>query len=151
MAKVVYIKYHPGIQKLRKTDVGDWIDLCAGEEIFIPVGQSRIIPLGVEMKLPEGCEAIIAPRSSTFMRYGIFLVNGIGIIDNSYCGNHDTWQFPAYCLEARTIVDGRPGTLIRKNDRIAQFRILANQPVIHFVEVSELEDEDRGGFGSTGW
>ena len=41
------------------------------------------------MRLPQGYEAIIAPRSSTFKKYGILQANSIGIIDNSYCGDDD--------------------------------------------------------------
>jgi dUTP pyrophosphatase len=41
-------------------------------------------------------------------------------------------------------------TTIEKGARICQFRIMKNQPVLNFVRVDHLEDEDRGGFGSTG-
>jgi dUTP pyrophosphatase len=40
-------------------------------------------------------------------------------------------------------------TTIEKGSRIAQFRVIENQPKLNFVE-SELTGEDRGGFGSTG-
>jgi dUTP pyrophosphatase len=48
------------------------------------------------------------------------------------------------------MMNGKAGTLVRKNDRICQFRLLENQPRISFTEVDHLEGEDRGGFGSTG-
>lgn len=35
-------------------------------------------------------------------------------------------------------------------DRILQFRIVRNQPEIEFVEVEDLTDSDRNGFGSSG-
>ena len=41
------------------------------------------------MQLPIGYEAIMAPRSSTFKRWGILQTNSIGVIDNSYCGDDD--------------------------------------------------------------
>ena len=41
-------------------------------------------------------------------------------------------------------------TVVHKNDRICQFRIMRNQPEIIFKEVEHLEGVDRGGFGSTG-
>ena len=41
-------------------------------------------------------------------------------------------------------------THISFNDRIAQFRIMENQPHINFHECDHLDGEDRGGFGSTG-
>jgi dUTP pyrophosphatase len=38
---------------------------------------------------------------------------------------------------------------IEKGSRIAQFRIMENQPKIQFEE-TVLENKNRGGFGSTG-
>ena len=150
VAKLIKIKYFEGANKLKSIEKGDWIDLYANKEIFIPKGQRAMIPLGIAMELPKGYEAHIVPRSSTFKTWGIILVNSVGIIDNSYNGDNDQWHFPAYCLESRTIVDGREGTLIQKGDRICQFRIVENQPSIEFIEVESLGNEDRGGFGSTG-
>ena len=149
-SKSIKIKYFEGANKLKSIEKGDWIDLYANKEIFIPKGQRAMIPLGIAMELPKGYEAHIVPRSSTFKTWGIILVNSIGIIDNSYNGDNDQWHFPAYCLESSTIVDGREGTLIQKGDRICQFRIVENQPSIEFIEVESLGNEDRGGFGSTG-
>lgn len=144
----IKIKYHTDIDKLEKH--GDWIDLRAGEDVFIPKGECRIFSLGVSMELPEGYEAIIAPRSSTFNNYGIILVNSIGVIDHKYCGTNDVWRYLAYCVKGNSIHDGQIGSYIRKNDRICQFRILKNQPEVEFVEVDELDSDDRGGIGSTG-
>lgn len=95
------------------------------------------------MKLPEGYEAHVAPRSSTFKNFGVLLVNGIGIIDNSYCGDNDIWMFRAICLK-------NEGTTIRKGDRIAQFRIVKKQPEFKITEVDYLTGSNRGGIGSTG-
>ena len=40
--------------------------------------------------------------------------------------------------------------MIKKGERICQFRIMEKQPEIEFEVVEKLEDENRGGFGSTG-
>ncbi len=40
--------------------------------------------------------------------------------------------------------------MIHKNDRICQFRIIEHQPPLVFDAVEHLNNEDRGGFGSTG-
>jgi len=120
---------------------GDWIDLYAAEQVTLEKGDYKQISLGVAMKLPRGYEAHILPRSSTFRRHGILLVNGCGIIDNNYCGNNDIWTFPAYATR---------DTVIYKGDRIAQFRIVKSQPRIKFVFVDKLKGKNRGGLGSTG-
>ena len=62
-------------------------------------------------------------------------------LPQSYRGDHDIWRYP---------VDALRDTVIHKNDRICQFRIMKHQPTIEFEEVEHLEGEDRNGFGSTG-
>lgn len=119
----------------------DWIDLRAAKEVKMTAGEFQLIPLGVAMKLPKGYEAHIVPRSSTYKNFGIIQTNHMGIVDNSYCGSNDWWYMPAYALR---------DTIIHKNDRICQFRIMQNQPKLVFDEVEALLDKDRGGIGSTG-
>lgn len=129
------------IEKLTRKKVGDWIDLRAAETVELRAGEFKLIPLGVGMILPEGYEAHIIPRSSTFKTWGIIQTNHMGVIDNSYSGDNDQWRFPAYATK---------DTIIKKGDRICQFRIVENQPDFNIVEVEKLNDSSRGGFGSTG-
>ena len=141
--KVKYFENHEGltVKPLQKIDKGDWIDLRANETISLRKGDFRLIPLGVGMKLPEGYEAHIVPRSSTFKNWGILQTNSTGIIDNSYSGNNDQWLMPVYATR---------DTVIQRNDRICQFRVVEKQPMIGFDTVDVLDDVDRGGFGSSG-
>ena len=139
--ETIKIRYLRGIQKIERFNVGDWLDLRAAEDIEMKAGEFRLIPLGVAMELPKGYEALTAPRSSTFKNLGILMANSIGIIDESYKGDNDEWHFPAYATR---------DTVIRKNERICQFRIIAHQPLIHLVEVDRLGNADRAGIGSTG-
>ena len=137
----IKIKYFTDIQRVEKLSKGDWIDLRAAEETFIQKNSFKLIPLGVAMELPDNYEAQIGPRSSTFKNFKIIQTNSPGIVDNSYKGDNDQWFFPAYALE---------DTVISKGDRICQFRIVEKMPEITFIEVERLENEDRGGHGSTG-
>ena len=136
------IKYHnEEIEKIKKIDKGDWIDLRAAEKVELKQGDFALISLGVSMKLPDGYEAHLAPRSSTFKTWGIIQTNSIGVVDNSYSGNNDIWKMPVYATR---------DTVINVNDRICQFRIMPKMPVLDVDEVDNLEGPDRGGFGSTG-
>lgn len=138
----IKIKYFDkDLIKIEKIAKGDWIDLRSAEDIELKAGEFRVIRLGVGMILPEGYEAHVAPRSSTFKNFGIIQTNSIGIIDSSYCGEEDEWKMAAYALR---------DTVIRKNDRICQFRIVEKQPEFELVTVEHLKNESRGGFGSTG-
>lgn len=138
---VIKIKYFHPIAKIAQIEKGNWIDLKSTINIKYVAGDRIMIPLGVAMKLPEGYEAHLAPRSGTFKKYGLIETNSVGVIDNSFSGNGDQWHMPCYAL-----TDG----YISKGDRICQFRIMEIMPEVEIEEVCELEDEDRGGFGSTG-
>lgn len=140
--ETIKIKYHTDeIDKIKEIAVGDWIDLRSAETVAMNTGDFKLISLGVSMKLPEGYEAHVVPRSSTFKKWGVLQTNSMGIIDNSYSGTNDIWRFPALAVR---------DTVINKNDRICQFRIVKRQPTVEFEEMDTLDAVDRGGFGSTG-
>lgn len=142
MTETIKIKYHnKDLTKIEKFDHGDWVDLRSALTVILDEGEFKYIPLGVSMHLPEGYEAHVVPRSSTFKNFKVIQSNSYGIIDESYYGNDDIWHFPAYAIE---------DTVINENERICQFRIVKKQPELVFEEVEDLENESRGGLGSTG-
>lgn len=156
-------------------DKGDWIDLKSAITITIPASQDALkrktveggrvsyrnveiptyyIPLGVAMQLPQGFEAIIDSRSSGPKKLGLFVPIGQGIVDNTYKGNDDQWHYVCSPMRETTIEAG---------DRICQFRIQLSQKAtmwqkikwllssgIELVEVDDLGDDNRGGFGTSG-
>lgn len=137
----IQIRYHADILPVEKLPNGDWIDLRAAETVTMKAGEYRPISLGVSMRLPEGYEAHVAPRSSTFKHYGILMVNGVGVVDESYSGDNDVWHCLALAMR---------DTVIEKNDRICQFRIMRKMEPVTLEKVEHLEGPDRGGIGSTG-
>ena len=150
---------------------GDWVDLMAAKECILEAPQAgtlkgseakhrdvvsdvSYIPLGVAMKLPEGYEAIMASRPSAPKKMGIMMANGIGVVDQSHCGDDGQWHFPAVTLRK---------TSIAQNTRLCQFRIQLSQKAtlwqrikwlfvsgIELEEVQALGNENREGLGSTG-
>lgn len=182
---VIKIKYlNESVPRIKKVNVGDWIDLYAAERVILHKGDRALINLGIAIELPRGFEAILAPRSSTFKHWGIIQTNSIGIIDETYCGDEDYWKLPVYCLRAtdnavalreddnfifkfiwkhtkinmlnilkkyfpKTFENHRI-TTIEPGDKIAQFRIIWHMPEVALKEVESLDNESRGGFGSTG-
>lgn len=163
MSQEIKIKYlDKNIDKLKKAEHGDWIDLRVssvklsrneksfveiskadpkGKELRYKKGDMLKIGLGVAMELPKGHEANIVPRSSTFKHFGIIQVNSFGVVDFIYNGDKDEWFFVGYALK-----DGK----LNKNDRICQFRINKKMPDINFEIVEKLGNKNRGGHGSTG-
>lgn len=144
------IKYFNNAKKLEKISKGNWIDVYANEDVFVLKDHSKTIPLGFALELPKGWEGHLAPRSSTFKTWGIIQTNSVGVVDDTYIGDNDEWSMPVYCLEAKKYSDGAFGTWIRKGDKIGQFRIMEVMPDIEFEEVEELNNPNRGGFGTTG-
>ncbi len=145
ISETIIIKYLPGAHKLEQIKKGDWIDLYTYEEVILKPWEFCLVNLGIAMELPQGYEALIVPRSSTFMKYNIIQTNHIGVIDESYCGNDDIWKMPVLNLN-----QDKSFICIPKDTRLCQFRIIQHQPPIHLLKVEELNSSNRGGFGSTG-
>ena len=141
--ETIKIKYFSeDIEKLRYIGGNsDWIDLRAAEDVTMKKGEFRLIRLGVAMELPQGYEAHVVPRSSTYKNFGLIQTNHMGVIDESYKGDADEWKWPALAMR---------DTEVHAGDRLCQFRIMKHQPQINFLEVDSLENEDRGGFGTSG-
>jgi dUTP pyrophosphatase len=129
------------ITPIAAIEKGNAIDLRSAIDVDLKAGEFALIPLGVGMKLPSGYHAQVYPRSSTFKNWGILQVNSIGIIDESYCGDSDQWMMPVYATR---------DVHIPFDSRVCQFMIIKNQPEVEFVEVDQLDENSRGGFGSTG-
>jgi dUTP pyrophosphatase len=136
------IKYHViDLERIKQVKGSDWMDLRAASTVEMKQGEHKLIPLGVSIKLPYNHEANIVPRSSTFKNFGIIQANHFGVVDEDYSANGDQWFFSAIALR---------DTVINKNDRICQFRINKKQPKLDIIEVDDLGDDVRGGFGSSG-
>ncbi len=137
----VKVKYHADIDELKWIKGGNYIDLRCAEDVTMKQGEYKLISLGVSMELPTDYHAQVFARSSTPSKWGIMSANSVGIIDSSYNGDSDIWYFPAIALR---------DSIIPKNTRIAQFRIVHNQPDFSFKTVESLGNNNRGGIGSTG-
>lgn len=124
-----------------KTEGAVAFDLYTRESVTLEPGEVKLIPLNVALEFPKGYVALLANRSSTY-KLGITCVNGIGVGDYDYRGDNDEYMFPAlnYTNEVVTV---------DKGTRCCQMLILPVE-VVDIKEVDSLENDDRGGFGSTG-
>lgn len=141
--KKIDIKYHENITPLKQVDGGDWIDLRTAEPKTIEPFSVAKISLGVSMKLPKNHEAHILPRSSTFKHFGILQTNGMGIVDEAYCGNDDIWFVEVFNPTPKTMH-------VPFDARICQFRIVKKMPKLKLNIVCSLTSKNRGGHGSSG-
>ena len=156
--------------KFEFIDKGEWIDLKAAIDVELKAPFANTlngnrtkrtvefvyyaIPLGFAMELPKGFEAVVLPRSSSFKRWGILCANSQAVIDSSFSGNNDEWKFLVLSTRDEKILEGK---------RVCQFRIQPSQKAsiwtkikwmftnkIEFEWVDFLDNEDRGGVGTTG-
>lgn len=124
-----------------KTPGAAAFDVYARETLTIAPGKIGYIALNVAMQIPKGHLGILAARSSTH-KMGLLPINGIGIIDEDYCGDNDELAFAGFNFTEAEIV-------IEKGSRVAQVVIIKKEPII-LEEVEHLANKDRGGFGTTG-
>jgi len=117
------------------------IRAAVDEEVILRPGERRLIPSGFTMALPAGFEAQVRPRSGLALKHGITVLNSPGTIDADYRGE----------VGVILINHGDTDFHILRGDRIAQM-VIAALPGVTFVEISELDDTERGsgGFGSSG-
>ena len=116
-------------------------DLLCRESVEILPRRIELIPGNVIVRIPAGYFLMLTLRSSTPRRKSLLIPNGVGIIDQDYCGDGDE-------LKVQVLNFSEEAVLIKKGERIAQGLFL---PVMR-VEWEEIEEvgTGRGGFGSTG-
>lgn len=124
---------------------GAYYDLFLPKDVWVEPEKHTLIRLGFACQFPKGYHACIVPRSSMFKVHRLLLANSVGIIDNAYCGNNDEWMLSVYMPKN---ADGP--IKISAGTRLAQFEIVEDCVDLEFIEVEDLENDDRGGFGSTG-
>lgn len=117
-------------------------DLAAAADIEIPPRGIRLVGTGLVIVVPDGHFLGIFARSSTPLKRGLMVANGVGIIDSDYCGPDDEIK-----VQVLNITDA-PVTVAR-GDRIAQGIVLPC-PRVEWEEVQDIARTSRGGFGSTG-
>lgn len=116
-------------------------DLLCRESVEILPRQIELIPGNVIVRIPAGYFLMLTLRSSTPRRKSLLIPNGVGIIDQDYCGEGDE-------LKVQVLNFSEEAVQVNKGERIAQGLFI---PVMR-VEWEEVEEvgQGRGGFGSTG-
>lgn len=120
-------------------------DLAVAETTVIQPGEIALVPTGLVFQLPAGHYMAILARSSTPLRRGLMVANGVGIVDEDYCGPSDE-------VKVQVINVSKQEVQLTRGERIAQGMILPIKQVTFLSgDLEELaEVESRGGFGSTG-
>jgi dUTP pyrophosphatase len=117
-------------------------DLAAAHDVSIPPRGIALVGTGLVIEVPRGYFLGIFARSSTPLKRGLAVANGVGVIDPDYSGPTDE-------IKIQLLNVGDSVAEVRRGDRLAQGIVLAT-PRVTWEEAAELRQEVRGGFGSTG-
>jgi dUTP pyrophosphatase len=124
------------------TDESAGFDLAAAHDTTVAPGQITLVRTGLIIEVPSGYFLAIVARSSTPLKRGLMVANGIGVIDPDYSGPNDEVKIQVLNITGSDVQ-------IRRGDRLAQGMVLP-APRVTWQEVAEIRPEARGGFGSTG-
>ena len=124
------------------TEEAAGFDLAASQDMRLAPGQIALVRTGLVIEVPSGHFLAIFARSSTPLKRGLIVANGVGVIDPDYSGPNDEVMIQVMNV---TETDVR----IARGDRLAQGIVLP-APRVTWEEVSEIREVTRGGFGATG-
>jgi dUTP pyrophosphatase len=117
-------------------------DLAAATDVTIPPGEVVLVATGLVIEVPRGMFLGIFARSSTPLKRGLMVANGVGIVDPDYCGPEDEVKIAVLNFTTNPVH-------VRAGDRIAQ-GVLLPATRVSWQEVDAVGTDSRGGFGSTG-
>jgi dUTP pyrophosphatase len=116
-------------------------DMAAAENVTIEPRQVKLVPTGLVIEVPPGMFLAVFARSSTPIKHGLMVSNGVGVVDSDYCGPADEVK-----IQVLNFTD-RPVT-VKTGDRIAQGIFLPTRRIV-WQEGAVATPVSRGGFGST--
>ena len=124
------------------TDESAGFDLAAAHDITVPPRTIALVRTGLVIEVPSGHFLAIFARSSTPLKRGLMVANGVGVIDPDYSGPTDEVMIQVLNVTDHDVV-------VARGDRLAQGIVLP-APRVTWQEVNEIRQVTRGGFGATG-
>ena len=109
-------------------------DLLCREETEVAPRTVELIPSNVIVRIPAGYMLLLTLRSSTPLRKGLLIPNGVGIIDQDYCGEGDELKIQVFNFREEAVT-------IKRGERIAQGI---------FIPVMRVQWEEVDGMGQIG-
>ncbi len=124
------------------TDESAGFDLAAAHDMTVSPRTIALVRTGLVIEVPSGHFLAIFARSSTPLKRGLIVANGVGVIDPDYSGPTDEVMIQVLNVTDREVT-------VMRGDRVAQGIILP-APRVTWSEVEEIRAVTRGGFGATG-
>ena len=123
-----------------KSEGASGMDIMSIEDVFIPPNETRIVKTNLAVEIPQGTELQIRSRSGLSAKNGIFVLNGVGVLDSDYRG------------EILIILHNVGKSIFKINigDRIAQISLSRVEKIELYQDELSKTDRGEGGLGSTG-
>jgi|SRR5262245_38347422 len=118
-------------------------DLAASEDVTVPPASVALVPTGLVIQAPQGHFLGIFARSSTPLKRGLMVANGVGVVDGDYCGPTDEIKIQVLNFTAQPVH-------VKRGDRLAQGLFLPVTRAEWLEADGDLREGSRGGFGATG-
>jgi dUTP pyrophosphatase len=121
---------------------------AAGFDIYsristtIPAHSYAKLPNNLVVETPEGYMLLMVARSSTFKKKGLILPNAAAIFDYDFRGDDDEMIIQVYNMTNEAVK-------VDAGERIAQ-GIFVRFDQADWQEVDKMNNQNRGGLGSTG-
>jgi dUTP diphosphatase len=101
-----------------------------------------LVRTGLIIEVPTGHFLGIFARSSTPLKRGLLVANGVGVVDPDYSGPEDEIMIQVLNFTGAEVQ-------VKRGDRLAQ-GIVLQAPKVSWQEVGDIRPVTRGGFGVTG-
>ncbi len=115
-------------------------DLYSRIDLTIQPKTLERIPTNIIIAIPEGYMLQIKDRSSTLKRKGLMV--STGYIDQDFCGEQDEILLQVYNVTNQEVI-------IEKSERLGQAAFVKIEKP-EWEEVEQMNNNSRGGFGTTG-
>jgi dUTP pyrophosphatase len=124
------------------TDEAAGFDLVAAADVEVAPGRVALVGTGLIIEVPSGHFLGIFARSSTPLKRGLIVANGVGVVDPDYSGPNDEIMIQVLNFTETAV-------RVSRGDRLAQGVVLP-APRVSWHEVETIRPATRGGFGATG-
>lgn len=115
-------------------------DLYSRTDVTVLPKTLERLPTNIIVETPKGYMLEIKDRSSTLKKKG--LIVSTGFVDNDYCGDSDEILLQVYNLTDKEVN-------VEKGERLGQ-GVFIRIDLAEWEEVDSMNNNNRGGFGSTG-
>ncbi|WP_051324005.1 dUTP diphosphatase [Candidatus Solirubrobacter pratensis] len=147
-------EWHAGLVRIKRlrddVELPTWgtsrsagFDLRVPDDVTIANLATEVVGLGLVIATPPEHMLLVAPRSSTFVKWGVKLANTVGVVDEDYSGDEDELRLLLHNPSAKRWATIPAGT------RVAQGIFVPISREVTWREVDAM-GASRGGLGSTG-